>query len=87
MTKNKEDCKDPDEPFCKFVNITKYSKNKTFCAIIHGKYNDFSVKEEVINLINATSLDILPCSTNKNKYNIYFLFIIYFIINIHTNIL
>ena len=74
MPESKDDCKDLDEPFCRFVNITKHSKSKTFCAIIHGKYNDISVIEEVKNLINATYIDILAISTNKIKYIIYFLF-------------
>ena len=49
----KEDCKDNDEPACKFVTIKKGQDEKKFCAIIHGKYNDEGVINEVKNLINA----------------------------------
>ena len=53
MPKNSDDCIDPDEPACKFVSITKNNIEKRFCAIIHGKYKDDDVKNEVEKLINA----------------------------------
>ena len=48
------DCKDTDEPACKFVTVTINGETKKFCAIIHGKYNDKQVLEEVGQLIGGT---------------------------------
>ena len=69
-----EDCKDPDEKFCKFVNITKNGTNILFCAVIHGKYNDEDVLKEVKDLIKADNLEVLG-----SKYLIGKSPIIYFI--------
>ena len=49
----KEDCNDPDEAACKIVTVTISGNTKKFCAIIHGKYNDDNVLEEVGNLISG----------------------------------
>ena len=50
---SKEKCKDPEEPACKMVTIKINDQEKKFCAIIHGKYNDVQVWEEVEKLING----------------------------------
>ena len=52
--KGESECKDKDEPACKFVTVTINGENKKFCAIIHGKYNDGQVLEEVGQLIGGT---------------------------------
>ena len=76
MPNEKEDCKDLDEPACRLVNITKNGQNKRFCAIIHGKYNDKDVINEIKKLIKADYLDVLESSFIKNKY-IFFIFSIF----------
>ena len=55
MPTKKEDCKDDNEIYCKFVTITKDGEDPTsFCAIIHGDYNDEGVLKEVGETIKAT---------------------------------
>ena len=72
MPEKVEDCKDVDEPHCKFVNITKDGgENKRFCAIIHGKYNDKEVLDEVERLIKA-KISVSESSRFGIKYFIFF---------------
>ena len=56
MPTKKEDCKDDNEIYCKFVTITKDRETNpiSFCAIIHGDYNDEGVLKEVGETIKAT---------------------------------
>ena len=54
MPNKTDDCKDDEEPFCKFVKITKNGDSIQFCAIIHGNYDDEDVIKEVKDLINGT---------------------------------
>ena len=77
MPKVKEDCEDKGEPFCKYVKITKDNISKAFCAIIHGKYNDKSVLDEVKKLIKADEVSVSGSSTYVIKYIIYLLFTIF----------
>ena len=74
MPTEPEHCKDDDEHACKFVNITKDGINKSFCAIIHGKFNDKDVLDEVKGLIRADNLEVLESSFIKNKYIFYFFY-------------
>ena len=76
MPDRKEDCIDGIEPACRFVNIIKDGQNKRFCAIIHGKYNDKDVINEIKELIKAENLEVLESSFIKNKY-IFFIFSIF----------
>ena len=73
MPQNVDDCKDKDEPYCKFVSIEKGGENKSFCAIIHGKYNDPDVIDDVKDLIKAKKITVLSSLTNSINYIIYFL--------------
>ena len=59
MPSKQEDCKDENEKFCKFVNITTEKGNIKFCAVVHGNYNDKEVLDEVKTLINVTSIEVL----------------------------
>ena len=73
----KEDCKDDDEPACKFVTIRKGGDDKKFCAIIHGKYNDDGVINEVKNLINANEVIVEGANfIMGTKPLLFFIFII-----------
>ena len=74
MPQKVEDCKDRDEPYCKYVYIEKRNETKAFCAIIHGKYNDQDVINDVKALIGAKNLTVLGSLTNSINYIIYFLF-------------
>ena len=73
IPQNVGDCKDKDEPYCKFVSIEKGGENKSFCAIIHGKYNDPDVINDVKALIKADILTVSSSLTNSINYIIYFL--------------
>ena len=77
--KTQEDCKDPDEKFCKFVNITKNGTNILFCAVIHGKYNDEEVLEDVRNLINAETIEVLGSKYLIGKSPIFY-FVFFYIL-------
>ena len=59
MPITQEDCKDADEKFCKFVRINKDNENITFCAVVHGNYNDKDVLDEVKKLINVKEIEVL----------------------------
>ena len=76
-----EDCKDQNEPYCKFVTITHFDGNITkFCAIIHGDYNDEDVLKDVGGIINATiSVDDSKFLIGKNSiiYYIFFYILIF----------
>ena len=74
MPQKVEDRKDRDEPYCKYVYIEKRNEKKAFCAIIHGKYNDQDVINDVKALIKADNLTVLGSLTNSINYIIYFLF-------------
>ena len=58
MPKSKEDCNDGDEPNCRFVTIKKDNDEKKFCAIIHGKYNDKDILDEVKEIIKADDISV-----------------------------
>ena len=73
MPQKVEDCKDRDEPYCKYVFIQKGREKKAFCAIIHGKYNDQDVINDVKALIKADNITVLGSLTNSINYIIYFL--------------
>lgn len=45
-------------------SIVKENINKTYCAVIHGKYNDGEVIDEVRELIGSTKIKV------KGKSNI-----------------
>ena len=70
------ECKDPDEPACKFVTISIGNNTKQFCAIIHGKYNDEKVWTEVGDLINGT----VRVAGNGFMINLNYIIIIFFTI-------
>ena len=65
--KNISDCKDEKEKNCKLVIITKNDSIKTFCAVIHGTYDDEMIKE-VQKLINA-SIEIQSSEFYSTKFN------------------
>ena len=71
---NVKDCDDMSEPHCKYVFIEKNGKKKAFCAIIHGKYNDEGVINDVKALIKADNLTVLGSLTNSINYLIYLVF-------------
>lgn len=48
-----EDCKDENEKNCRFVSVIIYGQNVSYCANIHGKYNN----EDVINAFKSTVSD------------------------------
>ena len=70
------DCKDDNEEYCKWVSILKNGTNKTFCAVIHGKYDDDSIKDEVKNLIKAEEIIILSSKFFSIKYYFIFFYIL-----------
>ena len=78
--KKEEDCKDPNEEYCKFVNITNGSTNISFCAVIHGKYDDQDVWNEVKELINATDIKVLGSKYLIGKNPIFYLIFFYILI-------
>ena len=61
MPKIKEDCKDGE--FCRLVQIIKDEKNYSFCAEIHGKFNDGEIWEDFRKIINASYV-----SVSESKY-------------------
>ena len=73
---SENDCKDVEEPACKMVKVTLNRKTKQFCAIIHGKYNDEQVLEEVNKLINGT----VEVTGNGFMINLNCIFILFFTI-------
>ena len=60
MPKTKDDCIDGE--FCRLVQIIKDGKNYTFCAEIHGKFNDEEIWKEIRDIINAS------VSVSESKY-------------------
>ena len=69
---NKDDCKDPNEGYCKFVTITHSDGNITsFCAIIHGDFDDEDVLGEVAGIINVTNITVEDSKylVGKNSIN------------------
>ena len=70
------DCKDPDEPACKLIKITKNYTQISFCGVVHGKYNDVEVINDVKNLIKVDELEVLKGNIIKTKFIFKFLFII-----------
>ena len=80
MPTKKEDCKDDNEIYCKFVTITKEGDTTSFCAIIHGDYNDEGVLKEVGETINATvKVDGSNHLTGKNIIYYIFLYLLLFL--------
>ena len=75
---NKSDCKDENEKNCKFVNITKDDYTKTFCAVIHGTYDDEMIKE-VKEMINVSSIEIESSEFYSTKFN-KFIFIFFYLL-------
>ena len=73
-----DDCKDPEEPACKFVTVQKDDDIKKFCAIIHGKYNDEEVISEVNQLINGKITVEGKGFYVKAEYLLIFIFILLF---------
>ena len=71
-----EECKDPDEPACKMVKVDINGQKKIFCAIIHGKYNDDQVLDEVKQLINGT----VKVEGNGYMINLNYIIILFFTI-------
>ena len=60
MPKDKDDCKDNDEGFCKFVKIIHKDGNETrFCAVIHGNYDSHDVLNDVQEIINVSKIEVL----------------------------
>ena len=78
MPNKKEDWTEHDEPACRLVNITKNGQNKRFCAIIHGKYNDPDVINEVRALVDAEKIEVLGSSFIRNKYILSFVFFLFY---------
>ena len=78
--KTEEECKDPNEEYCKFVNIATGSTNISFCAVIHGKYDDQDVWNEVKELINATDIKVLGSKYLIGKNPIFYLIFFYILI-------
>ena len=74
---NKDDCKDPNEKYCKFVNIVNGTMNISFCAVIHGKYDDNDVWNEVKDLINATEIKVLGSKYLTKKNPIFYMVFFY----------
>ena len=74
--KSPEDCKDNNEEYCKWVSITKNNKNKTFCAVIHGKYDDNSIIEEVKKIVNVDAIIISGSEFYSIKYYYIFFYIL-----------
>ena len=73
--KNKTDCEDKNEGYCKFVSIIIENGIQTnFCAIIHGDYEDEDTLKDVAKLINASSIFV-----DESKYLIGKNSIIYYI--------
>ena len=73
-----EDCKDSDEPACKLVHIKKGDQEKHFCAIIHGKYNDQDVLNDVKKMINADALEVTGTGfVIKAKPALFFILILF----------
>ena len=70
MPENPVDCKDVDEKFCKFVRINNGTENITFCAVIHGNYNDKEVWKDVEELINVKEIEVLGSNHLIGKYSI-----------------
>ena len=73
---NETFCKDRDNGFCKFVHITHNDGSKTkYCAVVHGNYNDKSVLDDVVKLINVSSIEVLESKyLIGNKSGIFYLF-------------
>ena len=71
-----EDCKDPEEPACKRVAVTINGEEKKFCAIIHGKYNDEQVLEDVKDLIKGD----VRVEGNGYMINLNYIIILFFTI-------
>ena len=78
--KTEEECKDPNEEYCKFVNIATGSTNISFCAVIHGKYDDQDVWNEVKELINATDIKVLGSKYLIGKNPIFYLIFFYILL-------
>ena len=80
MPQSKEDCKDDNEIYCKFVTITKDNEETKFCAIIHGDYNDETVLKEVGETIKATvKVEGSNHLTGKNIIYYIFLYLLLFL--------
>ena len=75
-----EDCKDPNEEYCKFVNIANETMNISFCAVIHGNYDDGDVWNEVKELINATDIKVLGSKYLIGKNPIFYLIFFYILL-------
>ena len=73
---SENDCKDDEEPACKMVTVALngQSETKSFCAIIHGKYND--VLDEVGDLIHGH----VTVTGNGFMINLNCIFILFFTI-------
>ena len=60
MPTKQEDCKDDNEKFCKFVRIKdKNNGTFSFCAVVHGNYNDKDVWKDVIDIIKVNDIEVL----------------------------
>ena len=77
---SKEQCKDREEPACKMVTVEINKQIKNFCAIIHGKYNDDQVLDEVKQLINGTVNVVGNACMNNLNYIIILFFIIFLLL-------
>ena len=80
VPKNEEDCKDDKEIYCKFVNITIGSTNISFCAVIHGEYDDNKVWDEIKDLINAKEIKVLGSKYLVGKDPIFYMVFFYMLI-------
>lgn len=80
--KKEEDCKDPNEEYCKFVNIVNENENIniSFCAVIHGKYDDKDVWNEVKELIKAKEIKVLGSKYLKGKNPIFYMIFFYILL-------
>ena len=77
MPKQANDCKDGE--FCRLVQIEKDGKNYSFCAEIHGKFNDENIWKDFKEIINATNV-IVSESKYFKSVNVIILNIFFYIL-------
>ena len=79
MPKTKDDCIDGE--FCRLVEIVKDGKNYSFCAEIHGKFNDEDIWKNFKEIINATYVKVSESkyfkSVNVIILNIFFYILLF----------
>ena len=76
-----KDCKDPNEKFCKYVEIEQSDGNKIrFCAVVHGNYDDEDVWKEVKSIINAKNITVLGSNYLIGKHSIFYCIFFYILL-------